>query len=84
MSAADWHSPAGSTAAREAAFHIVTVGWDRRILGELMEPVAARSPERFSHIMHPSYAADAWPQREQQPNMHFLREHTQQIPRSTP
>ncbi len=59
-------------------FHIVTVGWDRAILAELMLPVEARSAERFSHIMHPSYVPDDWPQQERRPNMHFLRERVRQ------
>lgn len=76
MSAADWQSPAGVPSVADPPFHIVTVGWDRRILEELMQPVAARSTERFSHIMHPSYLQDEWPQ--PPPHMHFLRERARQ------
>ena len=59
-------------------FHIVTMAWDRQLIEELMLPVAARSADRFSHIMHPGDVQADWPQHERHPNMHFLREQVRQ------
>ncbi|HEY0941089.1 MAG TPA: DUF354 domain-containing protein [Steroidobacter sp.] len=61
---------------RPRAFHIVTVGWERRLVEGLCDPVAAKSAARFSHIVHPSYVAQDCPDLARRSDIHFFRSHS--------
>ena len=59
-------------------FHVVTVGWDHGLVEQLANAIAAESSHRFSHIVHPKYALENWPQRSRQAGIHFFRDRLEQ------
>ena len=59
-------------------FHIVTVGWDHGLVEQLANPISAKCSYRFSHIVHPKYTRQNWPQNPPQPDIHFFREELEQ------
>lgn len=44
----------------DSPFHFITIGWDTDLVARLCDPVAQRSGDRFSHLLHPRYTRDAW------------------------
>ena len=52
------------------AFHAVTVGWSLVLLDVLGKPLAARSRQRWSHIVHPRHSAAEF-RREDAARHHF-------------
>lgn len=59
-------------------FHVVTVGWDHGLVEQLANAIAAKSSHRFSHIVHPRYTLENWPQRPSQVGIHFFRDRLEQ------
>lgn len=59
---------------QDAAFHILTVGWDYALVRDLCNPVAVRSGYRFSHVLHPRDTMQRRPDDPPQPGIHFFRE----------
>lgn len=59
-------------------FHIVTVGWEHELVEQLANRIAAKSRHRFSHIAHPKYTLENWPQRPPQAGVHFFRDRLEQ------
>ena len=65
--------------AKEAVgFHVVTVGWGHELVEQLANAIAAKSSHRFSHIVHPRYTLENWPQRPSQAGIHFFRDRFEQ------
>lgn len=59
-------------------FHVVTVGWSHGLVEQLANAIAARSSHGFSHITHPKYTLENWPQRPPQAGVHFFRDRLEQ------
>ncbi|MGH8222684.1 MAG: DUF354 domain-containing protein [Woeseiaceae bacterium] len=55
-------------------FHVLTVGWERSLIEQLWSPVASRSPDRFSHVLHPRHLRDEWPAGALPDAVYFLRD----------
>jgi hypothetical protein len=64
---------------QDARFHVVTVGWDYSLVEGVCNLISARSEQRFSHIVHPGYTANEWPDRPPADGIHFLRDHIRQL-----
>jgi hypothetical protein len=62
----------------DGRFHVVTVGWGYSLLEGLCNPIAARSEQRFSHIVHPSHTAEDWPECPPAAGVYFFRERIHQ------
>jgi hypothetical protein len=54
-------------------FHIVTVGWIPSLIAKLADPVAAKSSQRFSHIVHPRHTAADYPGDPARADIRFFR-----------
>ncbi|OGT14845.1 MAG: hypothetical protein A3J49_10835 [Gallionellales bacterium RIFCSPHIGHO2_02_FULL_57_16] len=63
---------------QQAAFHIVTVGWEYILVEGLVNRIAAKSEHCFSHIVHPRYTSQEWPQRISQAGIYFFRDDLRQ------
>ena len=65
-------------AARQAplkdGLHIVTVGWGAELVSKLADPVAAKSGQRFSHIVHPRFHRGNYPGDGSRADVRFFRE----------
>ena len=57
-----------------AAFHIVTVGWDRSLIEGVCDRIAAKSNHSFSHIVHPMLDRDAWGKEAKTKEIFFFRD----------
>ena len=58
----------------QSGFHVVTVGWPKKLIDELCADIAAQSDARFSHIAHPRHTARDWAGRSAPDNLRFFRE----------
>ena len=59
---------------QKAAFHIVTVGWDRNLIEGVCDRIAAKSTHSFSHILHPMLDRDAWGKGAARNDITFIRD----------
>lgn len=63
---------------QKAAFHVLTVGFDHLLVTMLYGRIEAKSRHRFSHVVHPGYAPQEWPDRGPRTNIHFFRDNLRQ------
>jgi len=54
--------------------HIVTIGMDELLIGDFYNRIAEKSDIRFSHLAHPKYIPQNWPERLSKENVHFFRQ----------
>ena len=62
----------------ERTFNVVTVGWDRRLVERLYDPIAARGAAGFFHVMPPRYVRHEWPDLAGRADLRFFRDRLQQ------
>jgi Capsule polysaccharide biosynthesis protein len=64
---------------QDSDFHVVTIGWGQTLVDGLWRAIAAKSADRFSHIMHPRHTLQDFGGRRPPPGIYLFRENHQAI-----
>jgi hypothetical protein len=56
------------------SFHILTVGWGPQLVRDLWDRIAETGGFRISHIAHPSFECNSWPEKLRSHPVYFFRD----------
>lgn len=63
---------------KQETFHIITLGWEYNLIEKLLKRVEAKNKIRFSHIVHPKYIKDEWPNYSNRSDIYYFRDELKQ------